>query len=138
MSYNIMGLPSALLSSDYSDSRFALIGQLLSKREQRGNAPEIVAPQEAFSDPSRALIQASGYPNVAAGPDDGWHGIWSRAVDHHFYSADGPVTFKPVSVERSYRERVEGLRLSNHPAHEVSYELSWAKSRGVASERARP
>lgn len=280
MSYNIKGLPSAILSSEYQDSRYGMIGKLLAKRTGEGNSPDIVALQEAFSGLSQNLIDAAGYPHVAQGPaatsligvssglfilsryrilrqahmsfgsknclswdcfsnkgvqmalldvpglpkplevfnthlqagredssarraqvkilleffrkehqpgnpvvfagdfnfrpglaqqshddfvagsrllhagkfcldkgcakgsDDGWHGIWARAVDHQFYSTDGPVSFTPMLVERTYREKVEGLRLSDHPAHEVKYELSWqekvpGKPRALATERAR-
>lgn len=273
MSYNIKGLPTALLSSDYPDSRYALIGKLLAKRRAEGSAPEIVVLQEAFSDPSKALIETAGYPHVAEGPeassllgvnsglfilsrhkiikqarqafgsqhclswdcfsnkgvqmatlevpglprpleiynthlqagredttarqaqvkilleffekqheagnpvvfagdfnfrpglgqkshadfaagsklthagkfclergcakgnDEGWHGIWARAVDHQFFSTSGPVSFTPVLVERTYADRVDGIKLSDHPAHEVKYQLKWSgqKDRDLAS-----
>lgn len=53
--------------------------------------------------------------------DEGWHGIWERAVDHQFYQSGAGVELVPVSVERTYREPVEGHKLSDHPAHEVRY-----------------
>lgn len=263
MSYNIKGLPSVLLSSDWKDGRYALIARTLKTRHADGTAPDVVALQEAFSDPALVLLRESGYAHVAAGPpaasllgvnsglfvlsrhkvlfeasrafgpklclswdcfsnkgvqmvrldvpglprplevfnthlqagredtaarqaqvkilleffrehhvpgnpvvfagdfnfrpglgqksfqhfdeglklvhagklclekgcakgkDEGWHGIWERAVDHQFFADEGPVSFTPVLVERSYREPLDGMRLSDHPAHEVRYELRW-------------
>lgn len=273
MSYNIKGLPSMLLSSDWKDGRYALIAKALNARLNEGSGPEIVALQEAFSEPAVALLKESGYPHVAAGPeavsmlgvsgglfllskykilheakrafgpklclswdcfsnkgvqmarfevpglprplevfnthlqagredtearraqvrilleffkkehvpgnpvifagdfnfrpglgqksykdfdeglgllhagkfclekgcakgnDEGWHGIWERAVDHQFFTTEGEVRFTPLLVERSYREPVDGMRLSDHPAHEVRYELSWGAN-GAAEMRA--
>ena len=279
MSYNIKGLPSMLLSSDWKDGRYALIAKTLNARHKDGTAPDVVVLQEAFSEPAAVLLRESGYPHVAAGPpaasmlgvnsglfvlsrfkvlseasrafgpklclswdcfsnkgvqmvrldvpglpkplevfnthlqagredtvarqaqvkilleffrehhapgnpvvfagdfnfrpglgqksfqhfdeglrllhagklclekgcakgrDDGWHGIWERAVDHQFFAAEGPVRLTPVLVERSYREPLEGTRLSDHPAHEVRYELTWDSHSGggkaLASEPAR-
>jgi endonuclease/exonuclease/phosphatase family metal-dependent hydrolase len=276
MSYNIKGLPTPILSSDYKDERYPLIGKLLAKRGSEGKAPEVVVLQEAFSDPSTKLIEAAAvaYPFTAEGPqarsilgvnsglyilskhkilkratrafggehclswdcfsnkgvqmatvevpglprpleiynthlqagredtavrqaqvkilleffekehvpgnpvvfagdfnfrpglkqksyfdfaegtkfqhagkiclergcakgtDNGWHGIWERAVDHQFFSATGPVKITPVYVERTYREPVDGLVLSDHPAHEVRYDLQW-DVKTLASEPAR-
>jgi endonuclease/exonuclease/phosphatase family metal-dependent hydrolase len=275
MSYNIKGLPNAVLSDEYRDSRYPLIGRLLSSR-QKADSPAIVLLQEAFSDQTKALLDAASYPHLAVGPgarsmlgvngglyilsrypiektairafgegnclswdclsnkgvqmarirvpglprplevynthlqagredtptrrrqvkilldfykeqheagnpvifagdfnfrpglgqqsfldfvkgtgfshagkicldrgcakgtDDGWHGIWHRAVDHQFYSMAGPVEIEPVSVERSYREPVENHKLSDHPAHEVRYRLKFKPvdpGRTVASEK---
>lgn len=268
MSYNIKGLPSVLLSSDWKDGRYALIAKTLKARHQDGSAPDVVVLQEAFSEAALVVLRESGYPHVAAGPaaasllgvnsglfvlsrfrvlaeasrafgprlclswdcfsnkgvqmvrldvpglpkplevfnthlqagredtvarqgqvkilveffrehhvpgnpvvfagdfnfrpglgqksfqhfdeglrllhagklclergcakgrDDGWHGIWERAVDHQFFAAEGPVSFSPVLVERNYREPLGGMRLSDHPAHEVRYELRWEAGAG--------
>lgn len=64
----------------------------------------------------------------AKGEDIGWHGIWDRAVDHQFFSLAGEVKLLPLLVERTYREKVEGLKLSDHPAHEVRYELMFSRT----------
>jgi endonuclease/exonuclease/phosphatase family metal-dependent hydrolase len=55
--------------------------------------------------------------------DRGWHGVWKRSLDHQFYASSESVALEPVLVERLYREKVEGLRLSDHPALEVTYEI---------------
>jgi hypothetical protein len=56
--------------------------------------------------------------------DTGWQGIWENAVDHQFYSARGAVLMTPVWVERTLRDPVEGIRLSDHLAHETCFELA--------------
>lgn len=55
--------------------------------------------------------------------DVGWHGIWERAVDHQFFAHGKGIEVVPLSVARTYREEVEGHKLSDHPAHEVRYVL---------------
>ncbi len=59
----------------------------------------------------------------ARSPDTGWQGIWENAVDHQFFSAQGTVEIVPTSIERTYSEPVNGLRLSDHAAHEVRFDL---------------
>ncbi len=61
----------------------------------------------------------------ARSKDDGWHGIWERAVDHQFYSKHGVIQIIPQFIERTYRDMVDGYKLSDHPMHEVRYELRW-------------
>ena len=61
----------------------------------------------------------------ARGEDSGWHGFWERAVDHQFYANGEGLEIFPLSVERTYRDLVEGHKLSDHPAHEVKYEFRW-------------
>ena len=56
--------------------------------------------------------------------DDGWHGVWERAVDHQFYSPTGLVKIVPVLLERSYRQPVEGLKLSDHPSLDLKYRIT--------------
>ncbi len=84
--------------------------------------------QKSYEDFDRALglQHAARYcmsRGCAKGNDDGWHGLWERAVDHQFFQAKGSATLTPVHVERTYREAVDGMRLSDHPAHEVLYQL---------------
>jgi endonuclease/exonuclease/phosphatase family metal-dependent hydrolase len=272
MSFNIKGLPSFILNSDYKDARYALIGKLLAARAIKGDAPDVVLLQEAFTELTASLIEASGYTNKAEGPgvgsylgvnsglyilsrhpilesdsrafsakdclswdcmankgvqfariaipglpvpveifnthlqagredtvarqaqvktllafykdkhkpgspvffagdfnfrpglgqksfldfskgtgfshagkycldngcaksgDIGWHGIWERAVDHQFYASGEGLEIFPLSVERTYRDLVEGQRLSDHPAHEVKYELRWKDNRLAKEE----
>jgi endonuclease/exonuclease/phosphatase family metal-dependent hydrolase len=272
MSFNIKGLPTFILSSDYKDSRYAMIGKLLAGRVIKGDAPDVVLLQEAFTDLTASLIEASGYPHKAEGPgagsylgvnsglyilsrhpilesdsrafgskdclswdcmankgvqfariavpglpqpveiynthlqagredtvarqsqvktllaffkekhragspvffsgdfnfrpglgqksflefakgtgfthagkyclekgcaksgDVGWHGIWERAVDHQFFANGEGLEIFPFSVERTYRDLVEGQRLSDHPAHEVKYEIRWKESRLAKDE----
>lgn len=262
ISYNIKGLPSFALGSDYQDSRYPLIGKLLGV-SKAATRPRIVLLQEAFDAQTSELLKAANYPHVAEGPgpnsflgvsaglyilsqfpiverssaafgkenclswdcfankgvqlariavpgmpqtlevynthlqagredsaarqaqvkvlleffkknhragapvifggdfnfrpglkqvsyldfissmgffhageyclkqgcakvgDEGWHGVWERAVDHQFYSKEGPVVLQPTLLERRYRSPVENLRLSDHPTHEVHYELRW-------------
>lgn len=271
VSYNIKGLPSLIMTGDYQDARYGVIGRLLG-RKQAG--PEIVALQEAFSERTKELLDAANFPYLAAGPtassflgvssgiyilsrypileqaarafggelclswdclsnkgvqfariavpglprpldlfnthlqsgyadtptrrrqveilleffrqhhqpdnpvifagdfnfrpglaqpsffdfakgsgllhagkfclergcangnDEGWRGIWNRTVDHQFFSARGGVRITPLLVERSYGEDVDGLKLSDHPAHEVRYELRWDGSPFAAERRA--
>lgn len=66
--------------------------------------------------------------------DSGWHGLWQGAVDHQFYSSTGPVQILPLSVNRSFRERVEGIRLSDHPTHEVRYKFGWSVGPTMAGD----
>lgn len=269
-SYNIKGLPSFLLGTDYQDSRYPLIGKLLAGPASSvtgttalATGPEIVLLQEAFSDQTPLLLASAGFPHSARGPaatsvlgvdsglyilsrypiveqaerafgkehclswdcmankgvqfariavpglpkpvevynthlqagredsaarraqvkvlleffqkhhqtgspvifagdfnfrpglgqqsyldfsngtkfthagkfcldngcsqspDEGWHGVWARAVDHQFFRTGEGMEVLPLSVKRTYREPVEGLRLSDHPAHEVRYEFRW-------------
>lgn len=272
MSFNIKGLPTFILNSEYKDERYAVIGKLLAARGIKGDAPDVVLLQEAFTELTAALIEASGYPHKAEGPgagsylgvssglyilsrhpilesdsrafsakdclswdcmankgvqfariaipglptpveiynthlqagredtvarqgqvrtllaffkekhkagspvffagdfnfrpglaqksfldfsrgtgfhhagkycldhgcakssDHGWHGIWERAVDHQFYANGEGLEIFPLSVERTYRDLVEGKRLSDHPAHEVKYEIRWRGDRLAKEE----
>lgn len=274
MSFNIKGLPSFILNGDYKATRYAVIGKLLAGRALKGDAPDVVLLQEAFTELTASLIEASGYPQKAEGPgtgsylgvnsglyilsrhpilesdsrafsskdclswdcmankgvqfariavsglpkpveiynthlqagredtvarqsqvktllefyrekhkpgapvffagdfnfrpglgqksfldfskgtgfhhagkycldngcakggDIGWHGIWERAVDHQFYANGEGLDIFPLSVERTYRDLVEGQKLSDHPAHEVKYEFRWKESR-LAKEEVR-
>jgi endonuclease/exonuclease/phosphatase family metal-dependent hydrolase len=255
LSFNIKGLPSLFLSSDYKDSRYAEIGRILA----RENGLDIVLLQEAFSAKTKILIQESKLPHIAEGPpmdalfgvnsglyilsrhpivetisrafgpenclradclankgvmlariaipgiakplevynthlqagrednqarirqskilvelfqenhqkgsavifagdfnfrpglkqasyfefseatnfshagkyclengcarskDDGWQGIWERAVDHQFYSSGTDIQITPTSIERTHQFLPSGQKLSDHPAHEVKY-----------------
>jgi len=55
--------------------------------------------------------------------DTGWQGVWENAVDHQFYSTQGEVLLTPVRIERTLGDPVEGIRLSDHFAHEARFEL---------------
>jgi endonuclease/exonuclease/phosphatase family metal-dependent hydrolase len=66
VSYNIKGLPSFTLSSDFTEARFGLIGKLLGAENEKH--PTIVLLQEAFASPVENLFQAAKYPYRAAGP----------------------------------------------------------------------
>ncbi len=57
--------------------------------------------------------------------DQGWQGVWENAVDHQFYSTRGEVLLVPMQIERTMSEPVRGLRLSDHSAHEVVFELRY-------------
>jgi endonuclease/exonuclease/phosphatase family metal-dependent hydrolase len=276
MSFNIKGLPTFILSEDFKDSRYGVIGKLLAGRVIKGDAPDVVLLQEAFTDLTASLIEASGYPHKAEGPgagsylgvnsglyilsrhpilesdsrafsakdclswdcmankgvqfariaipdlpqpveiynthlqagredtvarqsqvktllaffkekhkagspvffagdfnfrpglgqksfldfakgtgflhagkyclengcaksgDVGWHGIWERAVDHQFFANGDGFEIFPLSVERTYRDLVEGQRLSDHPAHEVKYEIRWRENRLAKEEAQAP
>jgi hypothetical protein len=70
MSFNIKGLPTFILSDDYKDSRYGVIGKLLASRVIKGDAPDVVLLQEAFTELTASLIEASGYPHKAEGPGD--------------------------------------------------------------------
>lgn len=64
----------------------------------------------------------------AAEADHGWHGIWSGAVDHHFFSKDSFVEILPTKVQRNFKELVGERRLSDHFGYEADYELKWDAS----------
>lgn len=63
MSYNIKGLPSPIIGSEYKDERYGVIGKILKREGQ-----EIVLLQEAFSEQSKILLDSAAYPHLAAGP----------------------------------------------------------------------
>lgn len=67
LSYNIHGVPVA---SDHE--RYAEIGKILAERRKRGDAPHIVAIQEAIDPRTDELGLESGYPYSAEGPGAGF------------------------------------------------------------------
>ena len=64
LSYNIKGLPLPTLDH----TRYRDIGRILAERRRAGNAPHVVALQEAFVSTTSQLIEAAGYPYVSRGP----------------------------------------------------------------------
>jgi endonuclease/exonuclease/phosphatase family metal-dependent hydrolase len=62
----------------------------------------------------------------ARGRDEGWHGLFQNAVDHHFVgTGEGRFHLLPTRVERTFGELVGGRRLSDHLGYEADYELRW-------------
>lgn len=59
----------------------------------------------------------------AFSPDQGWQGIWERAVDHQFYSTDGDIAIQPLSIARTFQTEVDAPRFSDHLALEVRFRL---------------
>ncbi|MEW6056767.1 MAG: endonuclease/exonuclease/phosphatase family protein [Bdellovibrionota bacterium] len=64
LTYNIQGLP--LPHIDHT--KYEKIGRILGQRKARGNAPQIVAIQEAFHSDSRNIPRFARYPWAAFGP----------------------------------------------------------------------
>jgi endonuclease/exonuclease/phosphatase family metal-dependent hydrolase len=79
MSYNIKGLPGALVGAHYKSRRYSIIGKHLAERGAAG--PDVVLLQEGFSSDTRKLIEASGFPHVSRGP----HGSPLFGVDSGLY-----------------------------------------------------
>ena len=54
-------------------------------------------------------------------------GIWRSSVDHHFYASgsEAGVRVRPVSVEQTFKEPVDGQPSSDHLGLEVHCRLSW-------------
>jgi endonuclease/exonuclease/phosphatase family metal-dependent hydrolase len=78
MSYNIKGLPGFLTSGEYKSERYGMIGKLLAERAAKGDAPDVVLIQEAFTENTRALLKAARYPHLAQGPEyKTWLGLSS-------------------------------------------------------------
>lgn len=66
LSYNIRGLPIPFF---VDHSRYRRIGEILRRRREAGDAPQVVALQEAFHSRIFDLIDAAGYPHLAFGPE---------------------------------------------------------------------
>ena len=68
LNYNVKGLP---LITDLD--RLREIGKILADRRARGDAPDIVLLQEAFSRKSQRIRKQAGYPYAVVGTPDGSH-----------------------------------------------------------------
>ena len=66
LTYNIEGLPK--FARGGRRGAIAEIGARLAELRARGEAPDVVMFQEAFSRRARAAILAAGYPSLAPGP----------------------------------------------------------------------
>jgi endonuclease/exonuclease/phosphatase family metal-dependent hydrolase len=66
LTYNVKGVFTAGDSARFSD-----IGRLLAERRKNGDAPHVVAIQEAFGDRTLPVAQLSGYPYRHFGPPAG-------------------------------------------------------------------
>lgn len=64
MTFNVKGLPFSWLDQ----GRYEAIGLKFNEMRQKGEAPEIVALQEAFDPATDAIMLLSGYPYSAKGP----------------------------------------------------------------------
>src|SRR5262245_23929761 len=72
MSFNIKAfpfLPSLFTGGGFERPRFALLGRLLAERSARGEGPDILFLQEAFSDDARDLLDAAKFQHVYRGPE---------------------------------------------------------------------
>lgn len=66
LTYNIHGLPG----KKNNRARFVFIGEKLSQMRESAEGPDVVLIQEAFSLYSRLMVERSGYPFVAWGPQN--------------------------------------------------------------------
>lgn len=106
MTYNVKGLPWPVTSDRKIE--LAAIGDRLRTMRARGDAPDVVVLQEAFTDEARAIAARAGYAHIAYGP-----------------TADEVVEGDPGKpMPDLYRWRGEGLGayissglvlMSNHP-----------------------
>jgi endonuclease/exonuclease/phosphatase family metal-dependent hydrolase len=72
LTYNVKGLP---LVTDLD--RLKRIGEILAERRRRGDEPDVVLLQEAFSRKARRVRSRAGYPHALQGPRDG--GLFANA-----------------------------------------------------------
>lgn len=72
LSYNVKGLP---LLTDLD--RLKRIGEILAERRRRGDEPDVVVLQEAFSHKARRVRSRAGYPYAIRGPQGG--GLFANA-----------------------------------------------------------
>lgn len=65
LSYNVKGLPYPL--SERPNWIFDRIAEVLKKRKDAGEGPDVIVLQEAFSPEAKKLLRYSGYPYVLVG-----------------------------------------------------------------------
>ena len=99
MSYNIKGLPGFLTSGEYKSERYGMIGKLLAERAAKGDAPDVVLIQEAFSENTRALLKAARYPHLAQGPG---YKMWLGLGSGLYILSRHPIVAKATREFRSY------------------------------------
>jgi endonuclease/exonuclease/phosphatase family metal-dependent hydrolase len=99
MSYNIKGLPGFLTSGEYKSERYVMIGKFLAERAAKGDAPDVVLIQEAFSENTRALLKAARYPHLAQGPE---YKTWLGLNSGLYILSRHPIVAKATREFRSY------------------------------------
>jgi endonuclease/exonuclease/phosphatase family metal-dependent hydrolase len=99
MSYNIKGLPGFLTSGEYKSERYGTIGKLLAERAAKGDAPDVVLIQEAFSENTRALLKAARYPHLAQGPE---YKTWLGLNSGLYILSRHPIVAKATREFKSY------------------------------------
>jgi len=98
MSYNIKGLPEAVVGTEYKSRRYSVIGKLLAER-----GADVVLLQEGFSSNTRKLIGASGFPHVARGPSEStFYGVSSGLyiLSRYPILAEDRMTFGSSNCQR--------------------------------------
>ena len=99
MSYNIKGLPGFLTSGEYKSERYVMIGKFLAERAAKGDAPDVVLIQEAFSENTQALLKAARYPHLAQGPE---YKTWLGFGSGLYILSRHPIVAKATREFKSY------------------------------------